>query len=168
MSQRILFVIESLFPLGPAQQLKLLADELVARDFEIHVAVLGEKSFEPVQWTSAGMKVHFLNGDDQTPLHTFRDGFYVARELRKLIRSLVPEIVHTWCGPAEFLTLLATEDIPFTRRLRRLHPDQYGVVPPTGKKVFPTIDRVSNGGASGSHGGSTSVGEISLDRKWLS
>ena len=100
-SHRILFVIEDLFPLGSAQQLKLLADALVSMDYEIHVAVLGERRFDPTDWTNSGINVYFLNGDDQTPLHTFRDGLFVGRELRKLIRSVAPDIVHTWCGPAD-------------------------------------------------------------------
>lgn len=119
MNQRILFVIESLFPLGSAQQLKLLADALVESGCDIHVAVLGEKTFEPTAWTDIGINVAFLNGDDKTPLNTFRDGLYVTGQLRRLIRRIAPEIVHAWCGPAELLALLATENIPFTQRLRR-------------------------------------------------
>jgi glycosyltransferase involved in cell wall biosynthesis len=114
-SHRILFTIESLFPLGSAQQLKLLADSLVQQGHEIHVAVLGEYAFEPDQWTQAGVNVCFLNADDKTPLHTARDGFYVVKELRKLIQDVSPTIVHSWCGRAELLTLLATEEFPLAR-----------------------------------------------------
>lgn len=117
MSHRILFTIESLFSLGAAQQLKLLADSLVQKGHEIHVAVLGEYAFEPTQWTNAGIDVYFLNGDDKTPLNTLRDGFYVIKGLRKLIRRVAPGIVHSWCGQAELLTLLATEDFPLARSL---------------------------------------------------
>lgn len=117
MSHRILFTIESLFPLGAAQQLKLLADSLVQQGHEIHVAVLGEYAFEPITWTQNGIEVYFLNGDDKTPLHTARDGFYVVRELRNLIHEVSPGIVHSWCGSAELLTLLATEEFPLGKVL---------------------------------------------------
>jgi len=116
-SHRILFTIESLFPLGAAQQLKLLADSLVRQGCEIHVAVLGEFAFEPDQWTQTGVEVHFLNADDKTPLHTARDAFYVVKELRNLIHDVVPTIVHSWCGRAELLTLLATGEFPLARSL---------------------------------------------------
>jgi glycosyltransferase involved in cell wall biosynthesis len=112
LSHRILFVAETLFSLGAAQQLKLLADALTEAGHEIHVAVLGQRTGQPTEWTDAGIKIHFLNGDDTTPLHTMRDGFFVVKQLRRLIQTLAPEIVHTWCGQAELLTLLATADAP--------------------------------------------------------
>ena len=120
MSHRILFVIENLFPLGPAQQLKILADALVAKGHEIHVAVVGQYMFDPKQWEEPGIKMYFVNGDDKTPLHTMRDGFHVAKELRQLIRKISPHIVHTWCGSAELLTLLAAYNYPFIKPLKRL------------------------------------------------
>lgn len=119
MSHRILFVIENLFSLGSAQQLKVLAGGLVAKGYEVHVAVLGQREFEPTDWTDLQVKVSFLNGDDKTPLHTIRDGFQVARELRQLIAQTKPEIVHTWCGRAELLTLLAVQNYPIMKRLKR-------------------------------------------------
>ena len=117
MNQHILFVIENLFPLGAAQQLKVLAEGLVDQGHKIHVAVLGQRSFEPTQWTDSDIEVSFLNGDDKTPLHTMRDGFHVVRELRQLIGSLSPTIVHTWCGAAELLTLIAVENVPLVKPL---------------------------------------------------
>lgn len=117
MSHRILFTIESLFPLGAAQQLKLLADALVGRGHQVHVAVLGEFDAEPTAWTEMGIDVHFLNCDDSTCLHPLRDGFFVVRELRRLIRATKPDIVHAWCGQANLLTLLATEDWSLARTL---------------------------------------------------
>lgn len=119
MNQHILFVIENLFSLGAAQQLKVLTEGLVAQKHKIHVAVLGQRSFEPSQWTELGIEVSFLNGDDKTPLHTMRDGFHVVKELRQLIASLSPTIVHTWCGAAELLTLIASKNIPFAKPLKQ-------------------------------------------------
>ena len=119
-NQHILFVIENLFSLGAAQQLKVLAAGLVAQGHKIHVAVLGQRSFEPTQWTNLDIEVSFLNGDDKTPLHTTRDGFQVVKELRQLIANLSPTIVHTWCGDAELLTLIAVEDVPLIKPLKRI------------------------------------------------
>ncbi len=119
MNQHILFVIVNLFPLGAAQQLKVLAAGLVARGCKVDVAVLGQRSFEPTDWNDLDIAVTFLNGDDKTPLHTMRDGFHVVKELRQLIDSTEPTIVHTWCGAAELLTLAAVQKIPFTKPLKR-------------------------------------------------
>lgn len=119
-NQHILFVIENLFSLGAAQQLRVLAEGLVKQGYKIHVAVLGQRSFEPTQWTDLDIEVSFLNGDDKTPLHTMRDGFQVVKELRQLIAKLSPTIVHTWCGNAELLTLIAAvENIPMTKPLKQ-------------------------------------------------
>ena len=119
-NQHILFVIENLFSLGAAQQLRVLAEGLVKQGYKIHVAVLGQRSFEPTQWTDLDIEVSFLNGDDKTPLHTMRDGFQVVKELRQLIAKLSPTIVHTWCGNAELLTLIAAvENVPMTKPLKQ-------------------------------------------------
>lgn len=119
MSHRILFVIETLFSQGAAQQLEILATALANQQYEIHIAVLGQKTEEPKRWTDAGINISFLNPDDATPLHTLRDGFHVTRELRRLIQTLSPDIVHTWCGNAELLTLIATQDFPTANRKNR-------------------------------------------------
>lgn len=119
MNHRILFVTETLFPLGAAQQLKILAESLVELGHDVNVAVLGERSPESTNWIQAGIGVFYLNGDDTTPLHTLRDGLYVVQQLRKLIRQTTPEIVHTWCGQAELLTLLATMKMPILEPLHR-------------------------------------------------
>ena len=117
MTHRILFVTETLFSLGPAQQLQILTKSLADRGHEIHVAVLGQRLAEPAVWAEAGISIEYLNGDDKTPLHTMRDGFHVVKQLRKLIRKIEPTIVHTWCGPAELLTLLATAEFSWAERI---------------------------------------------------
>ena len=119
MKHRILFVIEDLYPLGAAKQLFGLAKALVDRGDEIHVAVLGQREFEPDQWTETGIEVSFLNADDKTPLHTMRDSLQVVRELRRLIVKWKPGIVHTWCGVAELLGLIAAVNFPFVKRHER-------------------------------------------------
>jgi glycosyltransferase involved in cell wall biosynthesis len=112
-----LFTIESLFELGPVEELRILTGALSASGCEIHIAILGEHRFEANQWLESGIKVHVLNKDDRTPLHSLRDCFSVVPELRKLIRTLSPDLIHAWCGQAEILTLIATRNVPLTRRL---------------------------------------------------
>lgn len=116
-----MFTIESLFELGPVEELKILTGALSASGCEIHIAILGEHRFEANQRLESGIKVHVLNKDDRTPLHSLRDCFSVVPELRKLIRTLSPDLVHAWCGQAEILTLIATRNVPLTRRLPFKH-----------------------------------------------
>ncbi|MFK7766227.1 MAG: glycosyltransferase family 4 protein [Mariniblastus sp.] len=148
---RILFVAETLFPLGPAEPLLRLSSALTALGHEVIVAVLGQRTFDPTQWTDAAIEVHYLNGDDTTPLHNLRDGFFVARELRKLISETSPDIVHSWCGNAELLTLLATENFPLARKLNRirlistelyLQPEKRFVRQVTERKMARRVERM--------------------------
>jgi len=119
-SQRILFTVEHLYPMGPAQMLFPLAVELSAAGKDVVVAVLGQRTKEVDHWINAGVRVFFVNGDDRTPLHTHRDAFTVIRELRNLIRLVEPDILHAWCGEAIWLTLLAIQPIPLTDELPQL------------------------------------------------
>lgn len=130
MSHRILFVTEELYPLGNAQTLRLLVDGLIARGWEVHVAVLGQRRREPTEWLNAGIEVSYVNGDDTTPLHSLRDGIFVTKELRKLIASIAPEMVHAWCGQSRIFMLLATQEWPLVDSL----PDFVGQL------VAPQID----------------------------
>ena len=120
MNQRILFTVEHLYPMGPAQMLFPLAAELSAAGKDVVVAVLGQRTKEVDHWINAGVRVFFVNGDDRTPLHTHRDAFTVIRELRNLIRLVEPDILHAWCGEAIWLTLLAIQPIPLTDELPQL------------------------------------------------
>ncbi len=117
MSQRILFTVEHLYPLGPAQLLFPLASELAAAGKDIVIAVLGQRTDEVSRWVDAGVRVFFINGDDRTPLHTHRDAFTVIRELRNLIRLVEPDTLHAWCGEAIWLTLLAIQKLPLATNL---------------------------------------------------
>ena len=117
MSQRILFTVEHLYPLGPAQLLFPLASELATAGKDVVVAVLGQRTETTQEWLDSGIRVFFVNGDDKTPLHTQRDAFTVIRELRSLIRLVEPDTLHAWCGEAIWLTLLATQSIPLTPAL---------------------------------------------------
>ena len=103
--------------MGPAQMLFPLASELSAAGKDVVVAVLGQRTSEVSRWLDAGIRVFFVNGDDQTPLHTHRDAFTVIRELRNLVRLVEPDILHPWCGDAIWLTLLAIQPLPLTASL---------------------------------------------------
>ena len=117
MSQRILFTVEHLYPMGPAQLLFPLASELAAAGKDIVIGVLGQRTSAVDRWLDAGVRVFFVNGDDRTPLHTHRDAFTVIRELRNLIRLVEPDTLHAWCGEAIWLTLLAVQKIPLATSL---------------------------------------------------
>lgn len=80
------------------------------------LAVLGQATFDAKLWRESGVRIFFVNGDDQTPLHTLRDGLDVVRELRQLIRIVQPDQVHAWCGDAIGLTLLACQPWPWLQR----------------------------------------------------
>ena len=117
MSQRILFTVEHLYPMGPAQMLFPLAAELAAAGKDVVVAVLGQRIGDVSCWLDSDIRVFFVNGDDQTPLHTHRDAFTVIRELRSLVRLVEPDILHPWCGEAIWLTLLAIQPLPMMTSL---------------------------------------------------
>ncbi len=117
MSHRVLFTVEHLYPLGPAQLLFPLAKELAAAGKDVVVAVLGQRTTEIKLWTDANIRVFFVNGDDRTPLHTHRDAFTVVRELRNLFRLIEPDSVHAWCGEAIWLTLLASQNLPLAQAI---------------------------------------------------
>jgi glycosyltransferase involved in cell wall biosynthesis len=94
-----------------------LVKGLAEAGLDVVVVVLGQRAFAPERWIAAGARVFFVNGDDQTPLHTSRDALEVVRELRALIRIVEPSIVHAWCGEAWWLTLLAVQSWPLAGKL---------------------------------------------------
>ncbi len=107
MSQRLLFVIDSLSRFGATRQLDLLTREL-ASDFDVHVAVLSVA--EELPWTHDERRcIHFLGVDNRndTLRSLTRSGF----RLRKLVKKLEPSIVHSWCHVAQRVALSATHDI---------------------------------------------------------
>ena len=117
MIHRVLFTVEHLYPLGPAQLLLPLAKEMAAAGNDIVIAVLGQRTSVVDLWVDAGIRVFFVNGDDRTPLHTHRDAYTVVRKLRDLIRLVEPDSIHAWCGESIWLTLLATQPLPLVQEL---------------------------------------------------
>lgn len=91
-TRRILFVTDSLFPAGNAQSLHLLSSQLVEDGLEVHVAT---KCNDPFAGSLAdGVVVH----PDITHSKRATNEFQAAIGLRKLIKRIAPDIVHSWCG----------------------------------------------------------------------
>ena len=123
---RILFVTESLFSLGPARQLMELASALVEKDFEVHLAVLQDHGDQVNLLSDTYVEVHSLGATDfQHPFS--RASFQSILSLRKLIRRIDPEFVHSWCGNSGFVSLAAA-DLAFPRakkKARRLNTELF-------------------------------------------
>lgn len=100
MNKRVLLIVESMFPLGPAHQMELLAGQLVQRKFEVHVAVLRDKPSERYS-VPANCQVHHLEVQK-------RD-WMAWSKLRKLAKSIQPDICHDWS--ADSITRAAVGDL---------------------------------------------------------
>ena len=103
MSRRILFVVDSLFPLGPALQLKVLAGALADSGADVHIVALDEQWETPLSrhfpaTTVYGLNKGIIRGSRQLIL---------APRLRKLIRSVKPDIVHGWCESASTIAAMS-------------------------------------------------------------
>ncbi len=110
MSKRILFAIDSLFPLGnAAYQLSLLAGALIHHDFEVHVVSLGDVPAERHALT-ADVHVHYIRNTPQ------RD-YLRSIGLRSLIHGLRPDIVHAWGFDSHLTALLAAYRLPNIRKI---------------------------------------------------
>jgi glycosyltransferase involved in cell wall biosynthesis len=130
---RILFVTESLFPLGPAGQLDVLARQLAERSWEVHLAVLHEGATD-VQTGAAD--AHTLAGSN-VEIHSLgttvfsqpfsRASLRSIHRLRKLIQRLEPDFIQGWCGTSGFVTLAATDSafLGSKRTVRRLNTELF-------------------------------------------
>lgn len=90
MLPRLLLMIPTLDACGAEKQFTLLATSRALRDvFDVHVAVLTRSGPYEVALRSAGVPIHFIHK------HGKIDPFALWR-LRKLMRELRPDLVHTW------------------------------------------------------------------------
>ncbi len=116
--KRILFVTESLFPLGPARQLIPLAQQLAEHGCEIHVVEF-KPTIDETEPPAAPQVVYHSLGTDSCSHPLSRASVNSIHRLRKLVRDLKPDIVHAWCGNSGFITLAAT-DASFSKTKCRL------------------------------------------------
>ncbi|MDB4778035.1 glycosyltransferase [bacterium] len=87
MKKRVLLIVESMSPLGPAHQLSLLARHLVTADFEVHIAVLNDR--QPNHFSlPSDCQVHHLEIQKRDWL--------AWQKLRKLAQAIQPSICHDW------------------------------------------------------------------------
>lgn len=145
---RILFVSETLNPLGPAQPLLELVRVLTSRGWIVNVAVARCENL--TQWKqdwpcevfaltqSAAEKSPAFARQRLRPAS--RSSVSAVLQLRKLIRRVRPEIVHAWCGTASWLSLVAVQ-FPISRRL--LHHPWLGFRPSgQGVRASSTSQRI--------------------------
>lgn len=118
----VLFVIGSLEYSGAARQLCLLAAALPRDSFRVRVAVLGTETPWAASLRGAGVDVEILGWRRPFDLLPF-----VA--LRRLIRSMRPDVLHVWGATAlrsvvltggRAATLLVSAALSFARRTSRL------------------------------------------------
>jgi len=94
LSRRILFVVETLFPLGNAYQLKILAEGL-STEHDVCICVTGSTSPKgPSSFTSSDIPIHFLFSDKKLENRGGASRIQVALRLRKRIRAFKPDLVH--------------------------------------------------------------------------
>jgi glycosyltransferase involved in cell wall biosynthesis len=89
MSRRIVHVIPTLDRGGAEKQLALLATRLPRDEFDVHVCVLTRSGPMAQSLLEAGIPIHAIDKRWKAdPIAYYR--------LRKLLRKLRPELVHTW------------------------------------------------------------------------
>ena len=123
---RILFVTESLFSLGPARELVELANRLANESCEVHIAVLMERSDKETIVACDSTEVHCL-GVQEFSQPFSRASLLAIERLRKLIRKIEPHFVHGWCGTSGIVSLAATDidSIGSRRNVRRLNTELF-------------------------------------------
>ncbi len=105
--QSVLFVIGSLEYSGAARQLSLLAAGLPRDSFRVRVAVLGTETPWAAALRSEGIEVEALGWRRPFDLLPFR-------ALRRLIRSMRPDVLHVW-GATALRTVVLTGSQPANR-----------------------------------------------------
>ena len=86
---RILFVLDTMFPLGPAQQANILARELADRGWDVHVAILNDPP------TSQFLVPKFCHIHH---LQIQKHDLLGWKKLKKLAKLIRPQICHDWTG----------------------------------------------------------------------
>ena len=86
---RILFVLDTMFPLGPAHQANILARELADRGWDVHVAILHDSPTSQYL-VPKSCQIHHL----QIQKHDLLGW----KKLKKLANGIRPEFCHDWTG----------------------------------------------------------------------
>ncbi len=89
MTQRIVHVIPTLDRGGAEKQLLLLATRLPRDAFDVHVCVLTRTGPLAAPLRQAGIPVHFID-------KRWKIDPLAYRKLRKQLRAIKPDLVHTW------------------------------------------------------------------------
>ena len=84
---RILFVLDTMFPLGPAHQANVLARELADRGWDVHVAILHDSPTSQYR-VPEFCQIHHLEIQKHDLLSW--------KKLQKLASGIQPEICHDW------------------------------------------------------------------------
>ena len=115
---RIVFVVDSLFELGPFWQLKFLLKSLAQQnDLDLHVVSLNDESNS--NHNDAGLAKFHTLAANRRPLNRLI-------ELRKCVAELSPDIVHAWGDPVHTITKWVTSGINCRRIFSHFEHHQDG------------------------------------------
>jgi glycosyltransferase involved in cell wall biosynthesis len=103
--QTILFVLENLNYCGAAKQVSLLAAGLPRDQFALRVCTLKTEGPAGEKLRAAGVPVEVLGGSRLVNLAAFW-------HLRRLVRAIQPDVIHTWGRSSLRMVALAARGIP--------------------------------------------------------
>jgi glycosyltransferase involved in cell wall biosynthesis len=103
--RKILFVLESLDYSGAAKQVSLAVAGLPRDQLALWVCTLGKEGPAGEKLRDAGVQVEVLGGGRLVNLAAFW-------RLRQLLRTIQPDVIHTWGRPSLRMVALAARGIP--------------------------------------------------------
>ena len=96
MSLRILLVIDSLFPLGDAYQLRNLIQRLSPQHTAAICVTGSDKDCDRAGFSNLEVPIHFLASDQKLKSRPGAEKIQTGLRLRKRIRTFKPDIVHAY------------------------------------------------------------------------
>lgn len=119
MKRRILFITPSLNLPADSSQLRLLAEGLADRQFDVHIAAICDPVGSPSK--IAQTTVHSLGiGRAQTRRRSPHDAVALAGAIGNLLKSLRPDIVHAWDADARMEIAVASRNFPSAKRIETI------------------------------------------------
>ena len=116
MKRRILFIAPSLRLPVDSSQLRVLAAGLADRQFDVHVAAIGDPVGSPTSVNKA--TVHSLGiGRPQSQRRAVYQSIKLAAAIRNLLESLRPDVVHSWDANARLEIAWACRHLPAAKRI---------------------------------------------------